>query len=189
MRKTKLLCMLGSTTGSSVGLIHASRSRGSRRTKPGRATLAQQPRLITTTASGPSTVIHRRCPATSRPFRIFPSLQLPKTPKRCEFSRGMLLRPNRRQLPRKRIGLGDRKSTRLNSSHGYISYAVFCLKKKTHTPDNHPSYVMPSSLPRLTVARRLLGPREHDHTRHTRLIRFPSELRPRTSDLPRLTDP
>src|SRR5687768_17968750 len=34
-----------------------------------------------------------------------------------------------------RPGLGveidqDRKSTRLNSSHGYISYAVFCLKKK-----------------------------------------------------------
>src|SRR3989449_5511457 len=27
---------------------------------------------------------------------------------------------------------GDRKSTRLNSSHGYISYAVFCLKKKTN---------------------------------------------------------
>src|SRR5687768_18111360 len=26
--------------------------------------------------------------------------------------------------------LTDRKSTRLNSSHGYISYAVFCLKKK-----------------------------------------------------------
>src|SRR2546430_8114663 len=32
--------------------------------------------------------------------------------------------------------LGDRKSTRLNSSHSQISYAVFCLKKKkkTHTP-------------------------------------------------------
>src|SRR5256884_6593794 len=27
--------------------------------------------------------------------------------------------------------ISDRKSTRLNSSHGYISYAVFCLKKKT----------------------------------------------------------
>src|SRR2546422_7701852 len=27
----------------------------------------------------------------------------------------------------------DRKSTRLNSSHGYISYAVFCLKKKNNT--------------------------------------------------------
>src|SRR2546422_3958802 len=40
----------------------------------------------------------------------------------------------------------DRKSTRLNSSHGYISYAVFCLKKKKqthHRPDKHqqrPSY-------------------------------------------------
>src|SRR2546429_6465384 len=30
-------------------------------------------------------------------------------------------------------GSGDRKSTRLNSSHGYISYAVFCLKKKIST--------------------------------------------------------
>src|SRR2546422_8509094 len=28
----------------------------------------------------------------------------------------------------------DRKSTRLNSSHGYISYAVFCLKKKKLNP-------------------------------------------------------
>src|SRR2546422_5362123 len=31
--------------------------------------------------------------------------------------------------------LADRKSTRLNSSHGYISYAVFCLKKKKPSPD------------------------------------------------------
>src|SRR2546422_5465970 len=31
--------------------------------------------------------------------------------------------------------LGDRKSTRLNSSHGYISYAVFCLKKKKKEED------------------------------------------------------
>src|SRR5438132_3899312 len=29
---------------------------------------------------------------------------------------------------------GDRKSTRLNSSHTVISYAVFCLKKKKNTP-------------------------------------------------------
>src|SRR5687768_18210468 len=29
-------------------------------------------------------------------------------------------------------GAQDRKSTRLNSSHGYISYAVFCLKKKNN---------------------------------------------------------
>src|SRR2546422_7589941 len=31
---------------------------------------------------------------------------------------------------REPLPLKDRKSTRLNSSHGYISYAVFCLKKK-----------------------------------------------------------
>src|SRR2546429_3169964 len=30
----------------------------------------------------------------------------------------------------------DRKSTRLNSSHGYISYAVFCLKKKKKHHDS-----------------------------------------------------
>src|SRR2546429_4989682 len=33
---------------------------------------------------------------------------------------------------------GDRKSTRLNSSHGYISYAVFCLKKKKGALPEHP---------------------------------------------------
>src|SRR2546422_7015956 len=32
-----------------------------------------------------------------------------------------------------RVATVDRKSTRLNSSHGYISYAVFCLKKKKKT--------------------------------------------------------
>src|SRR5687768_17758011 len=40
-------------------------------------------------------------------------------------------------VPRGGIGIRhrgeDRKSTRLNSSHGYISYAVFCLKKKKNT--------------------------------------------------------
>src|SRR2546429_4234577 len=43
-------------------------------------------------------------------------------------------RHQRRQLRRVHRRGGrrgqDRKSTRLNSSHGYISYAVFCLKKK-----------------------------------------------------------
>src|SRR5690348_17546917 len=39
-----------------------------------------------------------------------------------------------RGLParRKITGVGDRKSTRLNSSHPSISYAVFCLKKKNN---------------------------------------------------------
>src|SRR2546429_2732399 len=37
---------------------------------------------------------------------------------------------NNCQAIRVRLAPRDRKSTRLNSSHGYISYAVFCLKKK-----------------------------------------------------------
>src|SRR2546429_6448697 len=41
----------------------------------------------------------------------------------------------------------DRKSTRLNSSHGYISYAVFCLKKKK----NHLSYPLPDRQTRKTT--------------------------------------
>src|SRR2546429_4103072 len=52
----------------------------------------------------------------------------------------------------------DRKSTRLNSSHGYISYAVFCLKKKkTHhiqadhhfipEPHNTPPHATSTPLP------------------------------------------
>src|SRR5687768_17886832 len=48
----------------------------------------------------------------------------------------------------------DRKSTRLNSSHGYISYAVFCLKKKTLThlrPAPAPPPPSPSR-PRATAA-------------------------------------
>src|SRR2546429_5574359 len=46
----------------------------------------------------------------------------------------------------------DRKSTRLNSSHGYISYAVFCLKKKKHTNIYCPHSVVctRSILPRQT---------------------------------------
>src|SRR2546429_844252 len=50
-------------------------------------------------------------------------------------------------LRRERI---DRKSTRLNSSHGYISYAVFCLKKKkdiTARRTRHPSIHVERALP------------------------------------------
>src|SRR2546430_3302369 len=44
--------------------------------------------------------------------------------------------PFGRKLSRKTI---DRKSTRLNSSHSQISYAVFCLKKKTSCRSHHQS--------------------------------------------------
>src|SRR2546422_7593140 len=49
----------------------------------------------------------------------------------------------RKRLKRKEIA--DRKSTRLNSSHGYISYAVFCLKKKKQYHDILDSYMIYSS--------------------------------------------
>src|SRR3712207_7325433 len=41
---------------------------------------------------------------------------------------------------------GDRKSTRLNSSHANISYAVFCLKKTTPEPRLNPPILILSSL-------------------------------------------
>src|SRR2546421_7197797 len=48
-----------------------------------------------------------------------------------------------RSFPTEFMGcmIGDRKSTRLNSSHDQISYAVFCLKKKkkNHSSSNTPS--------------------------------------------------
>src|SRR2546422_1409863 len=51
------------------------------------------------------------------------------------------IRPTRRELALLVLAgvlwFGDRKSTRLNSSHGYISYAVFCLKKKKNTVPNY----------------------------------------------------
>src|SRR5207247_10517545 len=42
-------------------------------------------------------------------------------------------RPRRRRPPARGPPAADRKSTRLNSSHEWISYAVFCLKKKNTT--------------------------------------------------------
>src|SRR3712207_6865901 len=49
-------------------------------------------------------------------------------------------------------GLGDRKSTRLNSSHANISYAVFCLKKKKNIQLQHHSYITATSTTTLASA-------------------------------------
>src|SRR2546427_8634247 len=40
---------------------------------------------------------------------------------------------NQRVYPKRDLAAQDRKSTRLNSSHSQISYAVFCLKKKKNS--------------------------------------------------------
>src|SRR2546427_1513266 len=50
-----------------------------------------------------------------------------------ETGRVASLRPDHGLQAVHRVAPGDRKSTRLNSSHSQISYAVFCLKKKKKT--------------------------------------------------------
>src|SRR5271167_5192115 len=67
-------------------------------------------------------------------------LMIRRPPRSTLFPYTTLFRSDQRQLrPRRRVAIrlcehravpGDRKSTRLNSSHVSTSYAVFCLKKK-----------------------------------------------------------
>src|SRR2546422_4155118 len=52
--------------------------------------------------------------------------------------------------PKIRGNVPDRKSTRLNSSHGYISYAVFCLKKKKNDIKKYTSSLNPRRLHQTT---------------------------------------
>src|SRR3712207_7794175 len=57
-----------------------------------------------------------------------------------DFSQEDLKRANRcMKTCSPSLSLRDRKSTRLNSSHANISYAVFCLKKKTKQPRPRPA--------------------------------------------------
>src|SRR2546422_6123557 len=62
---------------------------------------------------------------------LFRSRQLRGHRRRGEITDLALELEVRAAAARRGRGNTDRKSTRLNSSHGYISYAVFCLKKKT----------------------------------------------------------
>src|SRR2546429_246183 len=88
--------------------------------------------------------IHRRLCCLLYHLYRYPSLK--KFPARC---------------PKVSAERTDRKSTRLNSSHGYISYAVFCLKKKKKVPHRiaHGPYpIRPhwDPTPALGVARRVI---------------------------------
>src|SRR2546429_4217920 len=64
---------------------------------------------------------------------LFRSWETPRGPTREDRHGGTVPHRHRPGSPRPAADAQDRKSTRLNSSHGYISYAVFCLKKKKHT--------------------------------------------------------
>src|ERR1041385_9371992 len=59
---------------------------------------------------------------------LFPYTTLFRSPTDFFAHASVLVLPNQKQFV-----VPDRKSTRLNSSHGYISYAAFCLKKKQTT--------------------------------------------------------
>src|SRR6267154_5029285 len=63
---------------------------------------------------------------------LFPYTTLFRSPPVARRGRAAPPRPRQRALLARR----DRKSTRLNSSHPSISYAVFCLKKKKKKLDN-----------------------------------------------------
>src|SRR5690606_41328700 len=62
---------------------------------------------------------------------LFPYTTLFRSHRRRSVRRGPPAAPGSDRRPRG--PMGDRKSTRLNSSHVKISYAVFCLKKKRST--------------------------------------------------------
>src|SRR5687768_18005420 len=71
---------------------------------------------------------------------LFRSPSFDRLPFAIALSDGTKARANSRLDTIVRLPIGqdtDRKSTRLNSSHGYISYAVFCLKKKKKTQYLH----------------------------------------------------
>src|SRR6266540_6286840 len=80
-------------------------------------------------------------------FFFFFFLMIRRPPRSTLFPYTTLFRPHRRRARLGALGrplrrraalrLGDRKSTRLNSSHITISYAVFCLKKKKKKNCSH----------------------------------------------------
>src|SRR5260221_9790245 len=76
---------------------------------------------------------------------FFPSITFPST--------NLLVQPPSQDV-------GDRKSTRLNSSHTVISYAVFCLKKKKNSHSTDPSFrkATVSSRPALRSCGSIMAP-------------------------------
>src|SRR2546422_2472887 len=66
---------------------------------------------------------------------LFPYTTLFRSRWTCQRDQKQTCSDHNTEDPTQLANVGDRKSTRLNSSHGYISYAVFCLKKKKTTPN------------------------------------------------------
>src|SRR2546422_4919427 len=90
---------------------------------------------------------------------LFPYTTLFRSPFREQAAVRFAARARTRPRPGDRVARGrDRKSTRLNSSHGYISYAVFCLKKKkTQNRTEHALHTKRQIGASAVVLQRLLG--------------------------------
>src|SRR5205809_6192363 len=118
--------------------------------------------MLTTIESGSNfSTLYSLTPRTPR-STLFPYTTLFRSARCC--ARPRCRRPARRRCCAassstargRSTSTTDRKSTRLNSSHGYISYAVFCLKKKNN--------VFTHSLEQeLAVNRDIIRVSYHDH--------------------------
>src|SRR5438034_8095536 len=84
----------------------------------------------------PSTQIYTLSLPDALPISVGPCALSPKKPGTlCSRTSSCAGRPPTTALGSSRRKMIDRKSTRLNSSHTVISYAVFCLKKKNKRTD------------------------------------------------------
>src|SRR5207253_4452400 len=77
-----------------------------------------------------SGVAKTRVPRSGVSTAAVPHRSASRRARRCHRNPAVSVHSGRRALPQRRAPMRDRKSTRLNSSHVAISYAVFCLKKK-----------------------------------------------------------
>src|SRR3989449_2587862 len=87
--------------------------------------LDKDPLFARITLSGDELALYQKIYEALRPRAPVPDLVI-----YLQAQPGTLIERVRRRRAGYERGIRDRKSTRLNSSHGYISYAVFCLKKK-----------------------------------------------------------
>src|SRR5258708_13980031 len=78
-------------------------------------------------------MIRRPPRSTLFPYTTLFRSQVPRRPRRRHAGAQLRRRKMEFRRARRPTGPTDRKSTRLNSSHQIISYAVFCLKKKKDT--------------------------------------------------------
>src|SRR5690554_770556 len=98
----------------------------------GHYTLQERETMITSTARIESANAPRYLARLCRHFSHKRQVEWTETEGKVEFDMGTcFLEARDSVLTLKAVATTDRKSTRLNSSHVRISYAVFCLKKKT----------------------------------------------------------